>query len=885
MASKNYRKFMATGLTAAVVASAVAPVASAATFTDVPAGAWYKQAVDYVSGKGYMTGTSATTFAPTKDITRAEAATLFANKLDLYKTGQVAGYADVKSGAWYHNAVAAVKEGNIMGSTGDNMFSPERLITRGEVAALIVRAYGLKGTGASHPFTDVDNSIFKNDISTLVEWKIADGKSATKFAPTDLVTRAEMAAFIQKADEATAKAEVTAVSAINASDLKVNLRGNVSGLEITKDDFAVKVNGEAVTFTATKVSDTEYKLSLVKPLKEDDKVEVTGSADLSGTAAVTYKTLVVSKLEGVSTTVYTNDEGQVLKLKANGSETSASDLAKDGYSVTFRATEDVFANDASSTMTSSTGLLDKTKLATLVATKNSFSYNVSITKNNQVVASEYVTVAVYDKTKTGAASIEEVNLSTADIASVSSNTLLVGETGTIDSVVADLLDGRQDVELTDATLSGLLSFSSSDVTIADVSSAGVITTKRAGTVDITVKSGDAKKVITLKVAPSSQARELSSISYTGGTVKLVSGTKSQTVNIVAKDQFGDTFKTAGASAITVQPAVSGTAEIATATVAGATDTFGRTTVTVTSNATNTGSGNIKLVSGSKLLASIPVSVASATAADTKEVTLNADTIDLNPAVDTKKSISVTLKQYYNGHYNADLDLNTHKVVVKDADGTVVYEETLANPTANVSFSRADLILDTKQTAIANINKLDTAVTTAAAAQLQNFETGKGVVEVYSGSTLVAAKNFNIIDSSATVSSAAFASGIDFTAINQTNLKLSELVSTITTSASAYDGVLRYEVSDANNDELIVYYSKSAAPAAYDYDNGDVLVGKVIATPIAPAVTGDIDFVDGTASTISGVTLTSTNLVAGEKVQFNVYKRGDVSVAKTIVTKK
>lgn len=278
MASKNYRKFMATGVTAAVVASAVAPVASAATFTDVPAGAWYKGAVDYVAGKGYMTGTTTTTFAPTKDITRAEAATLFANKLDLYKAGQVAGYSDVKSGAWYHNAVAAVKEGKIMGSTGGDMFSPDRLLTRGEVAALIVRAYGFEGTGKSTSFTDISNSIFKNDIATLVELGIADGVTGTTFAPNKAVSRAEMAAFIQKADEAAnAAPAVRSVSSINATQVEVKFTQAVSKASL----FTNGVSGafKATVNLTTLTADNVPSGSLTGKLSADGKTLTITSAN------------------------------------------------------------------------------------------------------------------------------------------------------------------------------------------------------------------------------------------------------------------------------------------------------------------------------------------------------------------------------------------------------------------------------------------------------------------------------------------------------------------------------------------------------------------------------------------------------------------------------
>ncbi|MCM3718518.1 S-layer homology domain-containing protein [Fictibacillus phosphorivorans] len=238
MASKSYRKFMATGLTAAVVASAVAPVAGAASFSDVKPGSWYEGAVNYVSENGYMKGTDKG-FEPKKSLTRAEAAGIFANRFDLYDTNLEADFSDVKSGAWYHNAVAAVKVNKIMGSTGNDMFSPDRKITRGEMAALIVRAYGFKVEGeVEHTFTDIKGNMFENDIATLVAWGITNGKTDKLFAPGDTVSRAEMAAFIQKADEALEAPQpmplpkVDSVKAVDATSVEVTLEGTYTQEEV-----------------------------------------------------------------------------------------------------------------------------------------------------------------------------------------------------------------------------------------------------------------------------------------------------------------------------------------------------------------------------------------------------------------------------------------------------------------------------------------------------------------------------------------------------------------------------------------------------------------------------------------------------------------------------
>ena len=48
----------------------------ASTFSDVPAGAWYAEAINYCQQNGIMSGTSATTFAPEATLTRTMLATV-----------------------------------------------------------------------------------------------------------------------------------------------------------------------------------------------------------------------------------------------------------------------------------------------------------------------------------------------------------------------------------------------------------------------------------------------------------------------------------------------------------------------------------------------------------------------------------------------------------------------------------------------------------------------------------------------------------------------------------------------------------------------------------------------------------------------------------------
>jgi len=80
-------------------------------------------------------------------------------------------------------------------------YCPARAVTRGEMAAFLVRALALPA-GAPDRFTDDDGSIFEGDIDRLAAAGITQGcdpPANERFCPDDLVTRGEMAAFLVRA--------------------------------------------------------------------------------------------------------------------------------------------------------------------------------------------------------------------------------------------------------------------------------------------------------------------------------------------------------------------------------------------------------------------------------------------------------------------------------------------------------------------------------------------------------------------------------------------------------------------------------------------------------------------------------------------------------------
>ena len=110
----------------------------AMNFTDVPADAYYADAVRWAVSKGITSGTSAATFAPDMTVTRGQTVTF------MYRAAgapAVSGgsFADVAADAYYADAVAwAVKEG-ITSGTGGNSFSPDAPCTRGQIVTFLYR--------------------------------------------------------------------------------------------------------------------------------------------------------------------------------------------------------------------------------------------------------------------------------------------------------------------------------------------------------------------------------------------------------------------------------------------------------------------------------------------------------------------------------------------------------------------------------------------------------------------------------------------------------------------------------------------------------------------------------------------------------------------------
>ena len=187
-------------------------------FSDVSRNAWYAEAVDFVKASGLMNGVGDNRFDPNGTVTRAMVITVLYRLADEPSVkGQSNPFSDVPNGAdcWYRDAaIWAVKNGVTNGDGSENVFSPNKAITREQMAAMIVRfllSQAKLDDASARMIQRLDDKTASmmlkdefRDASSISSWAsvsvlickmtgIMDGDTAGTFRPQDTLTRAECA--------------------------------------------------------------------------------------------------------------------------------------------------------------------------------------------------------------------------------------------------------------------------------------------------------------------------------------------------------------------------------------------------------------------------------------------------------------------------------------------------------------------------------------------------------------------------------------------------------------------------------------------------------------------------------------------------------------------
>ena len=177
--------------------------APTAKFTDTSTH-WAKESIDYVVGRGLMSGNSETTFSPNSAMTRGMLVTALGRLAGVdTKAYTKNSFTDVKADSAYRPYIEWAYSKGIIQGIGNSQFAPDRAITREEIA--VIFANYAKATGYTLPITrEASNyadasgigSAYRDAVKAMQQAGIMMGGSDNKFNPKGNATRAEVSSML-----------------------------------------------------------------------------------------------------------------------------------------------------------------------------------------------------------------------------------------------------------------------------------------------------------------------------------------------------------------------------------------------------------------------------------------------------------------------------------------------------------------------------------------------------------------------------------------------------------------------------------------------------------------------------------------------------------------
>ncbi len=182
------------------------------SFADVKEKDWFYGAVRYVVQKELFTGTSASTFSPNANMTRAMLVTVLYRTEGKPAVTAVNSFTDVKSGQWYTDAIIWANEKGIVTGLGNGLFGTNDDVTREQMATILYNYAKYKGydtakTAELKAFSDT--SAVSTWAQPAMKWTSAEGlvtgRTATTLVPKGNASRAEVATILKRFADDVAK--------------------------------------------------------------------------------------------------------------------------------------------------------------------------------------------------------------------------------------------------------------------------------------------------------------------------------------------------------------------------------------------------------------------------------------------------------------------------------------------------------------------------------------------------------------------------------------------------------------------------------------------------------------------------------------------------------
>ena len=181
-------------------------------FPDVTEGDWFYDAVRYAYETGLMDGVGDNLFAPNSETTRAQLVTILYRLEGEPEVSGTSGFTDVEAGTWYTDAVAWAAANGIVNGVSETEFAPGKDITREQLATILFRYAEAKGYDVSaradlsaYPDADQIQSYATESVAWAVAEGLIQGFEDNTLRPAGNATRAQIATILMRFCEGVAK--------------------------------------------------------------------------------------------------------------------------------------------------------------------------------------------------------------------------------------------------------------------------------------------------------------------------------------------------------------------------------------------------------------------------------------------------------------------------------------------------------------------------------------------------------------------------------------------------------------------------------------------------------------------------------------------------------
>lgn len=276
------KRFLAAALALAMLLMMVPSAFAASDGFDDVSGHWAEDAINRWSGYGVVNGVGDNQFAPNGTLTRAQAAQVFANLLDLEVQADISRYTDVPEGSWYHTAIAQCVAAGILTGTGGSTMDPQSPVTREELFVMFARALNIRPQSSSDVTFGDSGEVSgwaQGYINALADRGFVSGVGGGMLAPGEAINRASVMSLLDKTISDYANTSGTTVG--NASGVVLVVADNVS---VAGDVDTLVVYGGSASVTGSQVAEATVA-------GENASLSVSGSAvvervDVAGAEAV-----------------------------------------------------------------------------------------------------------------------------------------------------------------------------------------------------------------------------------------------------------------------------------------------------------------------------------------------------------------------------------------------------------------------------------------------------------------------------------------------------------------------------------------------------------------------------------------------------------------------